>query len=73
MGDQKLYLVTGGAGFIGSHIAEALVKRGDRVRVLDNLMTGKRENLAHLTGKIEFIEADKIGRASCRERVSSPV
>ena len=58
MGDQKLYLVTGGAGFIGSHIAEALVKRGDRVRVLDNFMTGKRENLVHLTGKIEFIEAD---------------
>ncbi len=58
MGDQKLYLVTGGAGFIGSHIAEALVKRGDRVRVLDNFMTGKRENLTHLTGKIEFIEAD---------------
>jgi nucleoside-diphosphate-sugar epimerase len=53
-----LYLVTGGAGFIGSHIAEALVKRGDRVRVLDNLMTGKRENLAHLEGKLEFIEAD---------------
>jgi len=58
VGDQKLYLVTGGAGFIGSHIAEALVKRGDRVRVLDNFMTGKRENLVHLTGKIEFIEAD---------------
>ena len=58
MGDQKLYLVTGGAGFIGSHIAEALVNRGDRVRVLDNLMTGKRENLSHLIGKIEFIEAD---------------
>lgn len=58
MGDQKLYLVTGGAGFIGSHIAEALVKRGDRVRVLDNFATGKRENLAHLSGKIEFIEAD---------------
>jgi len=58
VGTQTLYLVTGGAGFIGSHIAEALVKRGDRVRVLDNLMTGKRENLAHLAGKLEFIEAD---------------
>lgn len=58
MGNQKLYLVTGGAGFIGSHIAEALVKRGEQVRVLDNLMTGKRENLAHLAGKLEFIEAD---------------
>lgn len=56
--EQKLYLVTGGAGFIGSHLAEALVKRGGRVRVLDNLMTGKRENLAHLANKIEFIEGD---------------
>ena len=58
MGEQKLYLVTGGAGFIGSHITEALVKRGERVRVLDNLMTGKRENLAHLLDQIEFIEGD---------------
>ena len=46
MGDKELYLVTGGAGFIGSHIAEALVSRGDRVRVLDNLITGRRENLS---------------------------
>ena len=67
MGDQKLYLVTGGAGFIGSHIAEALVKRGDRVRVLDNFMTGKRENLTHLTGKIEFIEADIRDYAAIRQ------
>ncbi len=43
---MTLYLVTGGAGFIGSHIAEALVARGDRVRVLDDLSGGKRENLA---------------------------
>jgi nucleoside-diphosphate-sugar epimerase len=55
---QKLYLVTGGAGFIGSHIAEALLKRGERVRVLDNLITGRRENLAHLRDKIEFVEGD---------------
>jgi nucleoside-diphosphate-sugar epimerase len=55
---QKIYLVTGGAGFIGSHIVEALVERGERVRVLDNLMTGNRSNLAHLTGEIEFIEGD---------------
>lgn len=55
--DKTLYLVTGGAGFIGSHICEALVKRGDRVRVIDNLMTGYRHNLAHLENQVEFIEA----------------
>ncbi|MGH9841671.1 MAG: SDR family oxidoreductase [Blastocatellia bacterium] len=58
MGNKNLYLVTGGAGFIGSHITEALVKRGDQVRVLDSLITGRRENLAHLSNKIEFIEGD---------------
>ena len=42
---MRNYLVTGGAGFIGSHIAEALVKRGDRVRVFDNLSTGRLCNL----------------------------
>jgi len=45
---MALYLVTGGAGFIGSHIATALVERGDRVRVFDDLSSGRRENLAHL-------------------------
>ncbi len=58
MGDRKLYLVTGGAGFIGSHIAEALVNRGDRVRVLDNLSTGHRKNLANIKDRIEFVECD---------------
>jgi len=58
VGEKNLYLVTGGAGFIGSHITEALARRGDRVRVLDSLITGKRENLAHLGDKIEFIEGD---------------
>jgi nucleoside-diphosphate-sugar epimerase len=51
------YLVTGGAGFIGSHLAEELVRRGERVRVVDSLITGKRQNLAHLRG-VEFIEGD---------------
>ena len=46
------YLVTGGAGFIGSHIVTALVERGDAVRVFDNLSTGKAENLAHLGKKV---------------------
>ncbi len=52
------YLVTGGAGFIGSHLSEALVHRGDRVRVVDSLVTGKRANLAHLGDAVEFIEGD---------------
>jgi nucleoside-diphosphate-sugar epimerase len=45
---MAVYLVTGGAGFIGSHLAEELVRRGDTVRVVDNLSTGKRQNLSHL-------------------------
>ncbi len=51
------YLVTGGAGFIGSHLAEELTRRGHRVRVADSLITGKRANLAHVPG-VEFIEGD---------------
>jgi len=58
VGNRELYLVTGGAGFIGSHIAEALVERGDRVRVLDSLITGRRENLSPIADRIEFIEGD---------------
>jgi nucleoside-diphosphate-sugar epimerase len=54
---MALYLVTGGAGFIGSHLAEALVGRGERVRVVDNLSTGKRRNLEHLPS-VEFLEGD---------------
>jgi UDP-glucose 4-epimerase len=54
------YLVTGGAGFIGSHIASALVERGDRVRVLDSLCTGNRKNLSAIADKIEFIEGDLV-------------
>jgi nucleoside-diphosphate-sugar epimerase len=52
------YLVTGGAGFIGSHLVEELVRRGERVRVVDNLVTGHRENLAAVGGNIEFLEGD---------------
>ncbi len=51
------YLVTGGAGFIGSHLCEELVRRGERVRVVDSLITGKRQNLAHLP-QVEFMEGD---------------
>jgi UDP-glucose 4-epimerase len=52
------YLVTGGAGFIGSNIVEELVARGETVRVLDNFSTGRRENLNVFMGKIELIEGD---------------
>ena len=52
------YIVTGGAGFIGSNIVEELVRRGEKVKVLDNFLTGKRENLAPFMNKIEVIEGD---------------
>jgi len=52
------YLVTGGAGFIGSHMVEELVRRGETVRVLDNLATGKAANLARIAGRIDFQVAD---------------
>jgi len=51
------YLVTGGAGFIGSHLSEELVRRGHAVRVADSLITGKRSNLDHVPG-VEFLEGD---------------
>ena len=51
-------LVTGGAGFIGSHIVEELLRRGDTVRVLDNFTTGTRENLENLPGNLEVLEGD---------------
>src|SRR6266516_2335358 len=51
------YLVTGGAGFIGSHLVTQLIHRGHTVRVVDNLITGKRRNLDHVPG-VEFVEGD---------------
>ena len=52
------YIVTGGAGFIGSHITKKLVERGDIVTVIDNMNTGKEKNLESVKGKITFIKAD---------------
>ncbi len=63
------YLVTGGAGFIGSHIVEELVRRGERVRVLDNFLTGRRENLAPFGGSIELVEGDIRDLEACRTAV----
>jgi nucleoside-diphosphate-sugar epimerase len=65
------YLVTGGAGFIGSHIVENLIKRGDKVRVLDNFVTGKRENLSfapstkHQAPNFQLIEGDIRDLKTC--------
>ncbi len=58
-------LVTGGAGFIGSHLVDALVGRGAAVRVLDNLETGRRENLARHGGVIELLEGDLRDAGAC--------
>jgi nucleoside-diphosphate-sugar epimerase len=55
---MEKFLVTGGAGFIGSNICKRLVAEGCFVRVVDNLLTGKRSNLAQVMDKIEFVEAD---------------
>ena len=65
---MSLYLVTGGAGFIGSHLTEELIRRGERVRVVDSLITGHRKNLAHLSG-IEFVEADLADLAVAKRAV----
>lgn len=55
---MALYLITGVAGFVGSHLADALVARGDEVRGLDNFSTGKIENLRELEGRIDLLEVD---------------
>lgn len=63
------YLVTGGAGFIGSNLVEALVERGHSVRVLDDLSTGKRANLAPWLDRIELHEASLVDLGACRRAV----
>jgi UDP-glucose 4-epimerase len=55
---MQKFLITGGAGFIGSNIARKLVNQGCKVRIIDNLLTGKKSNLDDIVDKIEFIEAD---------------
>jgi nucleoside-diphosphate-sugar epimerase len=70
MGGMATYLVTGGAGFIGSHIAAALAGRGDRVRVLDDLSSGNLENLADLGQALEFVRGSVCDPAACRAAVA---
>lgn len=64
---MSLYLVTGGAGFIGSHLAEAILARGDRVRILDDLSTGKRQNVP---AGAEFIEGNAGDAAVAADAVA---
>ena len=59
---MRTVLVTGAAGFIGSHLVDALVARGERVRGLDNFATGRASNLAHVREQIDFIEASLLDR-----------
>jgi UDP-glucose 4-epimerase len=59
-------LVTGGAGFIGSHLAERLLREGHRVRVVDNLSTGDERNVARLGGEVEFVRGDLRDPETCR-------
>jgi nucleoside-diphosphate-sugar epimerase len=60
-------LVTGGAGFIGSHIASGLIEAGARVRIIDDLSTGYRENIAEIGGDVDFIEATLADEAAVRK------
>ncbi len=55
---MKNFLITGGAGFVGSHLAEELIKRGNSVTILDDLNTGKITNLEKIKEKINFIKGD---------------
>ncbi|MFO0455535.1 MAG: NAD-dependent epimerase/dehydratase family protein, partial [Planctomycetota bacterium] len=69
-GKERIAVVTGGAGFIGSHIAEALIARHFRVRIIDNLVTGFESNLPRDTARFEFHRADVCDAARMRELVS---
>jgi nucleoside-diphosphate-sugar epimerase len=68
---MSFYLVTGGAGFIGSHIVEALMEKGERVRVLDNFSAGKMENLSRAIHQIELVKGDVRDLKLCHEAVEN--
>ena len=69
MSKSEMALVTGGAGFIGSHLVEALLREGFRVRVVDNLATGHVANLAHLDGRFEWLEGSVADFSVCEAAV----
>ena len=64
-------LITGGAGFIGSHLADALLAQGDQVVILDNLTTGSRANIAHIENQIEIHQGDIRDEALVNDLVKS--
>jgi UDP-glucose 4-epimerase len=70
MSQPRSVLVAGGAGFIGSHLVEALLEQECRVRVVDNLSTGRRWNLAHLEGRYDWLEGDLADFDVCRRAVA---
>jgi UDP-N-acetylglucosamine/UDP-N-acetyl-alpha-D-glucosaminouronate 4-epimerase len=68
-----MYLVTGGAGFIGSNLAEELVRRGEKVRIFDDFSSGKRENLTAFADRVEVVEGDLRDRAAVEAAVKGVV
>ncbi|MDP2897166.1 MAG: SDR family oxidoreductase [bacterium] len=64
------YLVTGGAGFIGSSIAIELVRRGETVRIIDNLATGRKQNIENILDRVEFVEGDICDLETIRRAAS---
>ncbi|MBI3296725.1 MAG: SDR family oxidoreductase [Elusimicrobia bacterium] len=66
---KRIWLVTGGAGFIGSNIAEALVKRGEKVRVFDNLSTGSEAKMASFRKQVDFVRGDLCRPKDCAKAV----
>ena len=67
---SDIHLVTGGAGFIGSHLTEALLAQGARVRIFDDFSTGMRENFDHFPAKPEIVEGDLTDPKSVEDAVA---